>query len=583
MAKPFLSSPYPAMSYKAAHAWEAEAKKRGVSKVARSQRGFMRAYQRAGSFAKLSDAWKKKRRGFIARHMAQAGDEDLWKNGKPSRRALALLMWAYMPPGRPKRNPANEPAWTEEQVQEYLQHTVNMGTGEPTDEFTITLKNNKKIIVQTDTIGEGPEWGGEGFIWIGYDGNRPIAAGYLEHDDELSEESGKPAWAEQMVVVSKPYRRLGLYSQVLTKIKPKLKVIYADARYTPDNEAFWKAFEPARKINPRLTPGPGGAMDLEGHNLRKGLKLKDALLAWRNLENARKDAARHSTGKTRTMHLRVAQKAKKAADGLEEILLKVKKNPDSLAMSTTQLARINVTRHGKQKALSLAKKHLELASDRYERGFYRDLVEQLGKAKRNPGRVCDLTGLPLNKDGTVTVYHHTSADAARKIKQTRRLKATAEPDVYVTTRKTTDTGYGDTAVALKVDPSRLLLDDEFPDGRLDFRLYVGRPGGSIPVQVASLPKKNPSIRYIVQVTDRRPMVRGKPMRVGWVDSSRHREYANAITAAYKHLDAGRWVRIVNPQGTVFAGVRPKGGRKLLITNPTIRPPEGLTADKAFIP
>lgn len=99
---------FPVMSYKAAHAWEPMAEKRGVSKVARSSRGFMRAYQRAGSWAALDPWWKNRRDNFVKRHMAQAGDEDLWKKDKrtgewkPSRRGLALLMWAYMPPGLPK-------------------------------------------------------------------------------------------------------------------------------------------------------------------------------------------------------------------------------------------------------------------------------------------------------------------------------------------------------------------------------------------------------------------------------------------------------------------------------------------------
>lgn len=93
---------YPVMSYGAAHKWEKQAAARGVSKVARSSRGFMRAYQRAGSWSKLPESWKRKRNAFIARHMAQVrkNGEQLWKNGKPSRRALALIMWAYMPPKR---------------------------------------------------------------------------------------------------------------------------------------------------------------------------------------------------------------------------------------------------------------------------------------------------------------------------------------------------------------------------------------------------------------------------------------------------------------------------------------------------
>ncbi len=93
------------------------------------------------------------------------------------------------------------------------------------------------------------------------------------------------------------------------------------------------------------------------------------------------------------------------------------------------------------------------------------------------------TGLPVNPDGTVTVYHHTNRRAAESIRATGQLRSAGEPDVYVTTRAIADTGYGDTAVAIRVEPSRLILDDEFPNGRRDFRLNVGEPRGSIQVKV----------------------------------------------------------------------------------------------------
>jgi len=93
--------------------------------------------------------------------------------------------------------------------------------------------------------------------------------------------------------------------------------------------------------------------------------------------------------------------------------------------------------------------------------------------------------LPLNADGTVTLYHHTSKAKAAQIEKTGTLKAAAEPDVYLTTRKETDTGYGDTAVAVMVDPALLQIDDEFPDGRTDYRLSVGKPGGSVKVKIAT--------------------------------------------------------------------------------------------------
>jgi hypothetical protein len=93
------------------------------------------------------------------------------------------------------------------------------------------------------------------------------------------------------------------------------------------------------------------------------------------------------------------------------------------------------------------------------------------------------TGLPLNPDKTVTVYHHTNKTAAEAIRRTGVLKSAGEPDVYVTTEKSPTTGYGDEVVAINVDPKKLQIDDQFPDGRTDFRMSVGKPGGSMKVKV----------------------------------------------------------------------------------------------------
>jgi len=98
-------------------------------------------------------------------------------------------------------------------------------------------------------------------------------------------------------------------------------------------------------------------------------------------------------------------------------------------------------------------------------------------------KIDELTGLPLNSDGTVTLFHHTNKDAAEQIAKTGRLKSAGEPSVYLTTQKVTDTGYGDVAVPVRVKPSLLNLDDEFPSGRMDFSIDTGKPKGSIPVEV----------------------------------------------------------------------------------------------------
>lgn len=81
------------------------ARERGVSDVARSPRGFLTAYRKAGGrVGSLSDYWRNRRDNFVKRHMAQVrmrGEALYEKSGKyagtPTRRHLALIMWAYSP------------------------------------------------------------------------------------------------------------------------------------------------------------------------------------------------------------------------------------------------------------------------------------------------------------------------------------------------------------------------------------------------------------------------------------------------------------------------------------------------------
>lgn len=81
--------------------FEPEARRRGVSVVARSARGFLAQYKQAGGNpARLSPYWRRRRDNFVKRHLAQAmvrGEELVDARGKLSRRHLALVMWAYSP------------------------------------------------------------------------------------------------------------------------------------------------------------------------------------------------------------------------------------------------------------------------------------------------------------------------------------------------------------------------------------------------------------------------------------------------------------------------------------------------------
>lgn len=71
---------------------EPEMRRLKVSEVARSPRGFLTAYKRVGGNPdRLSEVWKNKRRGFIARHKVQ------YDKNPTKRRKLALQAWAYNP------------------------------------------------------------------------------------------------------------------------------------------------------------------------------------------------------------------------------------------------------------------------------------------------------------------------------------------------------------------------------------------------------------------------------------------------------------------------------------------------------
>ena len=89
------------MSYKDAAKYLPEAQEKGVSKVARGRDGFMGVYKRAGTSANMkttmyskTQSWGTRRTNFIKRHMAQ------YVKNPTSRRWLALIMWAYKPPGK---------------------------------------------------------------------------------------------------------------------------------------------------------------------------------------------------------------------------------------------------------------------------------------------------------------------------------------------------------------------------------------------------------------------------------------------------------------------------------------------------
>lgn len=90
------------------------------------------------------------------------------------------------------------------------------------------------------------------------------------------------------------------------------------------------------------------------------------------------------------------------------------------------------------------------------------------KDKKKQQETHDATGLPLNDDGTVTLYHGTTESGEKAIRKEGGLRG-KEDGVFLTTSKE-DLNYGDRILSVRVDPDLLELDDEFPDGRKDFRI-----------------------------------------------------------------------------------------------------------------
>lgn len=108
-----------------------------------------------------------------------------------------------------------------------------------------------------------------------------------------------------------------------------------------------------------------------------------------------------------------------------------------------------------------------------------------GEKEYAKGRANDpLTGLPLNKNGTVTLYFPTSNAVARELARTKKLTG-ARPNanrIYLTNESSgpkvmnepgnIDHEMDGANVLLQVDPRLLHLDKEYEDGRKDFFIPI---------------------------------------------------------------------------------------------------------------
>ena len=77
------------------------------------------------------------------------------------------------------------------------------------------------------------------------------------------------------------------------------------------------------------------------------------------------------------------------------------------------------------------------------------------------------TPTPTNEDGTITLFHRTSLDNAEKIKTTGEFISEERGKVFFSTKdKGQAEGFGEGLVEIKIDPSKVSLDDAFRDGEI---------------------------------------------------------------------------------------------------------------------
>jgi len=88
----------------------------------------------------------------------------------------------------------------------------------------------------------------------------------------------------------------------------------------------------------------------------------------------------------------------------------------------------------------------------------------------NGSELVDLDGtpVPVNTDGTITVYHRTSAENAARIEESGRFVSEENTgEAFFSTRRDGQaTGYGDAVVELRLDPSTVRIDDAFHGGEV---------------------------------------------------------------------------------------------------------------------
>jgi len=155
------------------------------------------------------------------------------------------------------------------------------------------------------------------------------------------------------------------------------------------------------------------------------------------------------------------------------------KTPSKATPKDVEMAEEYQNRTGQMPYLSDGQLQPEIPEVRYsiKRPYE---TKDLAKGKEND----PILGLPLNKNGTVTLYYPATNEAARRTAQDKRLKGAAPTSnrIYLTNESSgpkvmknpgnIDQPMDGANVLIQVDPSLLHIDQEYEDGRKDFFIQL---------------------------------------------------------------------------------------------------------------
>lgn len=117
------------------------------------------------------------------------------------------------------------------------------------------------------------------------------------------------------------------------------------------------------------------------------------------------------------------------------------------------------------------------------------------------------TPIPINKNGTITLFHRTSAENAKKIKTTGEFVSEEREKVFFSSKeKGQAEGFGEEIIQIKIDPSKVSLDDAFRDGEI--HVLINNKDISLENIITPVAKAEPTISKLKERAVERIKERG---------------------------------------------------------------------------